>query len=97
MDNVIKRRLKLEQKKAKIVTEEAKLKIQERKIRTRHLIEMGGLVVKAKLDCLPTNSLLGALVSLQNELTESPRIQDQWTQIGKNIFDQKLNNQHSLS
>ena len=64
--------------------EEAKLKIQERKTRTHHLIEMGGLVVKAKLDCLPTNSLLGALVSLQSELTENPSIQDQWTQIGKN-------------
>ncbi|ABV73468.1 Conjugal transfer protein TraD [Rickettsia canadensis str. McKiel] len=67
--------------------EEAKLKIQERKTRTRHLIEMGGLVVKVKLDCLPTSSLLGALVSLQSELTENPSIQDQWTQIGKNIFD----------
>ncbi|AFB21062.1 conjugal transfer protein TraD [Rickettsia canadensis str. CA410] len=48
---------------------------------------MGGLVVKVKLDCLPTSSLLGALVSLQSELTENPSIQDQWTQIGKNIFD----------
>ncbi|MFP3034502.1 MAG: conjugal transfer protein TraD, partial [Candidatus Tisiphia sp.] len=33
MDNVIKRRLKLEQKKAQIITEEARLKIQERKAR----------------------------------------------------------------
>ncbi|KJV76484.1 conjugal transfer TraD family protein [Rickettsia hoogstraalii str. RCCE3] len=53
MDNVIKRRLKLEQKKAQIITEEARLKIQERKARTRRLIEIGGLVVKAKLDDLP--------------------------------------------
>ncbi|MCC8461601.1 MAG: conjugal transfer protein TraD [Rickettsia endosymbiont of Ecitomorpha arachnoides] len=87
MDNVIKRRLKLEQKKAKIITEEARLKIQERKARTRHLISMGGLVVKAKLDCLPTNSLLGALLSLQHELTSHPNIQNQWTQTGKNAFD----------
>ena len=48
---------------------------------------MGGLVVKAKLDCLPTNSLLGALFSLQHELTSNPNIQNQWTQIGKNAFD----------
>ncbi|XVN41447.1 MAG: conjugal transfer protein TraD [Rickettsia endosymbiont of Argas persicus] len=89
MDNVIKRRLKLEQQKAKVVMEEAKLKIQERKTRTRHLIEMGGLVVKAKLDCLPTNRLLGALVFLHNELVQHPSIQDQWTQVGKDIFDQK--------
>ncbi len=38
MENLIKCRLKLEQKKAQIVMEEAKLKIQERKARTRHLI-----------------------------------------------------------
>ncbi|WP_261763573.1 conjugal transfer protein TraD [Rickettsia parkeri] len=87
MDNVIKRRLKLEQKKAQIITEEARLKIQERKARTRHLISMGGLVVKAKLDCLPTNSLLGALLSLQHELTSHPNIQNQWTQIGTSAFD----------
>ncbi len=62
MDNVIKRRLKLEQKKTQIITEEARLKIQERKARTRRLIEIGGLVVKAKLDDLPTNSLLVSLL-----------------------------------
>ncbi|HJD66830.1 MAG TPA: conjugal transfer protein TraD, partial [Rickettsia endosymbiont of Bembidion nr. Transversale] len=55
--------------------------------RTRHLISMGGLVVKAKLDDLPTNSLLGALVSLKEELIQHPSIQDHWTKIGKNIFD----------
>ncbi|XVN43616.1 MAG: conjugal transfer protein TraD [Candidatus Rickettsia vulgarisii] len=92
MDNVIKRRLKLEQKKAQIITEEARLKIQERKARTRRLIEIGGLVVKAKLDDLPSNSLFGALISLKKELIQHPNVQDQWTQIGKNIFDQKLNN-----
>ncbi|WP_341795197.1 conjugal transfer protein TraD [Rickettsia endosymbiont of Rhinocyllus conicus] len=91
MGNVIKQRLKLEQKKAKIITAEAKLKIQERKARTRHLIQIGGLVAKAKLDDLSTNSLLGALVSLKEELIQNPNIQDQWTQIGKNIFDNLKN------
>lgn len=89
MDNIIKRRLRLEQKRAQVIMEEAKIKIQERKARTRRLIEMGGLVAKAKLDGLPTSSLLGALTSLQNELTGCPSVQDQWTQIGKNIFDQE--------
>jgi hypothetical protein len=87
MENVIKQRLKLQQKKAKTITEEAKLKIIERKVRTRRLIELGGLVAKAKLDDLPTNSLFGALVSLKNELTEYPHIKDQWTKIGRDIFD----------
>lgn len=87
MENVIKQRLKLQQKRARMIMEEAKLKIQERKIRTRHLIQIGGLVAKAKLDNLPTNSLFGALISLKNELTRHPEIQDQWVKIGKNVFD----------
>ena len=97
MENVIKQRLKLQQKKTKIITEEAKLKIIERKMRTRRLIEMGGLIAKAKLDDLPTNSLFGALVSLKNELTEFPHIKDQWTKIGRNIFDQELKDKPLLS
>ncbi|WP_342259833.1 conjugal transfer protein TraD [Candidatus Tisiphia endosymbiont of Metellina segmentata] len=90
MENVIKQRLKLQQKKAKI-------KIIERKMRTRRLIELGGLIAKAKLDDLPTNSLFGALVSLKNELTEFPHIKDQWTKIGRNIFDQELKDKPLLS
>ncbi|ABV75131.1 hypothetical protein A1C_04295 [Rickettsia akari str. Hartford] len=43
MDNIMKQRLKLEQKKAKIVIEEAKRKIRERKARTRYLIALQGL------------------------------------------------------
>ncbi|WP_410526175.1 conjugal transfer protein TraD [Rickettsia endosymbiont of Seladonia tumulorum] len=50
-------------------------------------MEIGGLVVKAKLDDLPTNSLLGAFVSLKEKLIQNPNIQDHWTKIGKNIFD----------
>ncbi|XVN42546.1 MAG: conjugal transfer protein TraD [Candidatus Rickettsia vulgarisii] len=87
MEHLIKQRLKLQQKEAKIITEEAKIKIIERKVRTRRLIELGGLIAKAKLDDLPTNSLFGALVSLKNELTEYPHVKDQWTKIGRNIFD----------
>lgn len=87
MKNMIKQRLKLEQQKAKIITIEAKLKIQERKARTRHLIQIGGLIAKAKLDYLPTNTLFGALLSLKNELVKHPSNQDQWTKIGKSTFD----------
>ena len=87
MENMIKQRMKLEQKKAKIITAEARLKIQERKVRTRYLIQIGGLIVKAKLDDLPINTLFGALLSLKNELIQHPSNQDQWTMIGKNAFD----------
>ncbi|EER22270.1 MULTISPECIES: conjugal transfer protein TraD [spotted fever group] len=80
---------RLQQKKARLIMEEINFKIKERKMRTRHLIEVGGLVAKAELDNLPTNSLFGALVSLKNELTKYPDIQDHWRQIGRNIFEQE--------
>ncbi|KJV73650.1 conjugal transfer TraD family protein [Orientia tsutsugamushi str. TA716] len=52
--------------------DEVNLKIKERKMRTRRLIEMGGLVAKANLDHLPTNTLFGAIVSLKETLTQHP-------------------------
>lgn len=86
--NTLAQKLKLQQKKARLTMEEVQLKIKERKMRTRHLIEMGGLVAKAELDNLPANSLFGALVSLKDELIKRPGVQDSWTKVGKEIFDQ---------
>lgn len=82
-------KIKLQQKKARLIMEEINFKIKERKMRTRHLIEMGGLVAKAELDNLPANSLFGALVTLKDELTKCPDIQNHWTKIGRDIFDQE--------
>jgi len=52
MKNVDEQKKKLEQKKSRLAIEETRLKLKERKMRTRHLIEVGGLVVKAKIDNL---------------------------------------------
>ncbi len=89
MKNVKEQKLKLEQKKNRLAAEEIKLKLKERKARTRHLIELGGLVVKANLDHLPTNTLYGALLSLQNSLEHDNKIQNNWTKIGKEKFNQE--------
>lgn len=80
---------KLQQRKNKLAAEEIKLSIKERKMRTRHLIEVGGLVVKAGLDHLATNILYGALLSLKNSLNDDEHIKKQWQEIGKNAFDQE--------
>ncbi len=48
IEDVEKQKLKLEQKKARFAIEETKLKIKERKMRTRSLIERGGFITKAK-------------------------------------------------
>ncbi|SPR15723.1 conjugative transfer protein [Orientia tsutsugamushi] len=66
----MQQKITLQQKKAKLIMDEVNLKIKERKMRTRRLIEMGGLVAKAKLDHLPTNTLLRSFVSLKNTLVQ---------------------------
>lgn len=80
---------KLQQKKARLVMEEINFKIKERKLRTKRLIELGGLVTKALLDHLPTNTLYGALLSLKEELDKHPNIQHKWTKDGKEVFDKE--------
>jgi len=84
MQAVTTQKLRLEQKKNRLVIEETKLKLKERKARTRHLIELGGLIVKADLDLLPTNTLYGSLLSLKES-----DIKDQWTKTGKDALDQE--------
>ena len=56
---VEEQKIKLEQKKNRLAAEEMRLKLKERKARTRHLIELGGLVVKANIHYLPTNTIYG--------------------------------------
>ena len=56
----------------------------ERKERTRKLINMGGLIVKAELEVLPSNTLYGGLLSLRNQLIGKSReeiyeVIDRWT------------------
>ena len=85
----MEQKVKLEQKKNRLAAEETKLKLKERKMRTRHLIEVGGLVTKAGLDYLPTNTLYGALLSLALSLESNQSIKDEWTKLGKDKLDQE--------
>lgn len=87
--DVEKQKLKLQQKKNRLAAEEIKLGIRERKMRTRHLIEVGGLVVKAGLNHLPINTLYGALLSLKHSLDKDHNLKEQWTKLGKTAFDKE--------
>ena len=87
MKNVDEQKKKLQQKKNRLAVEETRLKLKERKMRTRHLIEVGGLVVKAKIDNLPTNTLYGAMLSLTKELQSNPDIKNSWKEVGKVHLD----------
>jgi len=96
MQNVVDQKVRLEQKKNRLIAEETRLKLKERKMRTRHLIEVGGLVTKAGLDYLSTNTLYGALLSIASSLENNPAIKDQWAKIGKAKLDQEQTNKHPV-
>ncbi len=70
--------------------------LKERKLRTRRLIEIGGIVVKAKLDHLPTNTLFGALLTNAESLDKDSNIQKQWTTLGKGVLDQEEKKQSAV-
>lgn len=84
-----KRIARLERKKAILATQEAILKNKQRKQRTSKLIELGGLVVKAKLDDLKTNELYGALLYIADELNHQPSKIEQFKSIGANAFQKE--------
>lgn len=86
---VTEQKVRLEQKKNRLVAEEIKLRLKERKMRTRHLIEVGGLVTKACLDNLPTNTLYGAFLFLASSLESNHAIKDEWAKLGKATLDQE--------
>lgn len=89
MKNVEEQKKKLEQKKHRLAAEETKLKLKERKARTRHLIENGGLITKAGLDYLPSNALYGALLSLKDQLDENKEIMAAWVVKGDKAFNEE--------
>lgn len=88
---VQEQKLKLLQKKNRLAAEETKLKLKERKILTRTLIDLGSLIVKSKLDYLPTNTLYGALLYLNDQLSKDESIKSSWTTNGTIA----LNNENS--
>ena len=89
MSQLEDQKIKLEQKKNKLATEELKLRFKERKAYTRNLIKLGGLVVKAGLDSLPVNALYGALLSLKDTLEKDDAVQAVWIVKGNAAFNRE--------
>ncbi len=77
-----------EQQKARLAEQEAKLKDAGRKVRTRRLIEAGGLVEKIGLLDLDANALYGALLSLR-EAAASKKQVEQWAALGGRAFSRE--------
>ncbi len=74
-----------EQQKARLAEAEAKLKLDERKQRTRRLVEAGALVEKCGLLELDSNALYGALLSLSDGSDDKAQI-EKWAALGGRTF-----------
>lgn len=85
MTNIQDKKLKIKQQINKLKHQESVLKVKERKQRTRQLIQLGGLVDKAKLSHLSTAQLLGALIEIKNK-SESEEILISWSKLGDEEF-----------
>jgi hypothetical protein len=74
-----------EQQKARLAEAEAKLKLDERKQRTRRLVEAGALVEKTGLLQLDSNALYGALLSLRDGALDDKQV-EKWAALGGRTF-----------
>ena len=83
--NFIERLKKLEQRKNRLKQLEASLNAQERKNRTRRLIELGGFVSKAKLENWNSNALFGALLSVKEKEQDASQM-NTWSHKGGAAF-----------
>ena len=86
--NLIEKRKKyIEQRMNKLKEMQTSLNAQERKKRTRHLIELGGLVSKAQLQDWDSNTLLGAFLFLKKQETKNEKkLLEEWTHKGEATF-----------
>lgn len=83
--NLVEKRKKLEQRKNRIKQLEASLNVQERKNRTRRLIELGGLVSKAQLENWNANTLLGGFLFLKEKEVDTNQM-NTWSHKGGGAF-----------
>jgi hypothetical protein len=80
-----KRQRALEQRRNRLNQLESSINTLARKQRTRRLIELGGLVMKAHLDTWPTNTLFGAFLSLKDKEGDEQQ-RNAWTFSGRIHF-----------
>jgi len=81
-----KKRLTLAQRMNRLKEQEYRIKNIERKTRTRHLIEIGGLVAKANLDSLTSNELYGALLEIADKAKDTVKLKSWEEKGGKTFF-----------
>lgn len=84
--NLEEEKKKIALNKSRLEAKEKRLKEKERKIRTRRLIELGGLIAKAGVEELNNNALLGALLEIKDNIKEEASIK-KWKDKGAAAFE----------
>lgn len=80
---------KADARKARAEQEAARLKLMQRKERTRHLIEVGGLLVKAGIDQLPPAALYDRFLRIAAEAKDDPKAVAAWERAGSKHFQKE--------
>ena len=89
METVDQLKKKIKVKKARLQRQEILMQIKERKARTRHLIEIGSIASKSKIDHLSKEMLLGAFLSLGEQIDKDSNIVFQWERKGKDLLQKE--------
>ncbi len=76
-------------RKARAEQEAARLKSMQRKARTRHLIEVGGLAVKAGIDELPPAALYDRFLKIAADAKAEPKAVAAWERAGARYFQEE--------
>ena len=77
-----------EARKAKAEQEAARLKLIQKKERTRRLIDIGGLAVKAGIDELPATALYACFMHIAKE-AQNPDTVTRWERAGSRFFQEE--------
>jgi|GEM_PF-1316311 len=80
---------KADARKARAEQEAARLKLMQRKERTRHLIEVGGLLVKAGIDQLPPAALYDRFLRIAAEAKDDSKAVAAWERAGGKHFQKE--------
>lgn len=83
------KREKLKQQMARLLEEEKQLNIRENKARQAYATKLGGILVRAKLDHLSPDSMLGACIFLNETIKNNPEITKSWEEMAKQSINQK--------
>ena len=82
----VKQIIKAEQAVNRLEQNLALEKIKKRKADTRRKIELGGLVIKAKMDQYPEDVILGVLISAFGEIEKNYMLEKTFSKKGKADF-----------